>query len=176
MFRRIVPLLAVPVAALGIALTAPGTAAAEPHIDCTATGTVDTPKFTWNGNGFDHVGTTHKTHIGNGFGGLFSTLRVWHVTFQAKGSSFSSYVRAYAARCQSDGTKTGEIDLTRTPEQTLSEFDQRCGTADFTLGSTNYHYIGFGSSIGFFKPGFYYWSTTPSSGSLTGGVTAGRCP
>jgi hypothetical protein len=164
-------------AAIGIAALAPGAASADPYpnIDdfCTQTGTVSW--FEWDVDNSHNppllrIVGTHRASYVNTTPGLLNTLRVWHVTYQPNGGS-AGYEGAFAAKCSS-GTYGGELNLTKQPPP-LSSFDQRCGTTDFTNGSTSYHYLGARVSSG---DTFRYWGTTFSTPMAFGlSATAARC-
>ncbi|MCC8245984.1 hypothetical protein [Saccharothrix luteola] len=172
--RRIVALLASPLAVLGFAVLSPGTAGAAPAGACTSTTTIEQLKWAPNGNGYlEPVGTYHHGYVGSAMAGVGS-YRIWHVTYRADGGLFAVYEGAYAVRCAPDGTAGAEVDLTRTPEQTLTSFDLRCGTAAFTAGTTSYAHVGSRTAFG---TTWRYWRTTTSTSTLLHwGVTAARCP
>lgn len=176
--RRIVALIASAAAALGlasaVAVSSPGVASAAPAGACTSTTTMELLRFGPIGNGlWGPIGTDYHYYVGSAFGGL-STYRIWHVHYRPQGAAFGAYDRAYAVRCQPDGTPGSEVDLTRTADQALTPFDQRCGTAAFTVGNTAYTLVGSRSSFG---TTWRYWRTTTSTSTLLfWGVTAARCP
>jgi hypothetical protein len=149
-------------------------ASAAPSSLCTDTGYFDMLVIKVDQWGFPHViGTRRTSYVGDAFG-LLTTYRIWHVTFQATASSTWTYSGAFAERCNSSDESTGETDLTRDVDQTLSSFDMRCGTASFTNGSYHYTYVGSRYNDG---DAFRYWGYRYDGGMLLFfGVTAARCP
>ena len=173
MSRKIAGLLLLPLLTLLFGITAPGVASAVSASACTSSTTFETYKWKLNGNGLlEPVGTFYHSFVGTS--GVVGPHRVWHVTYRANGSPLAAYSHAYAVRCDADGAITSDVDLTRTADQTLDEFDLRCGSADFTTASTAYHLVGSRTSWG---TTFRYWGTRNTSGQfLLFGVTAARCP
>lgn len=176
MLRKLAGLLVVPLLALGLVVATPGAASADPtpmSQDCTATGTVEIPKF-----GFDHfgnpivIGWTRWSYVGS-FLWLTTTYRIWHVTSKSTSQSTYSYLDAYTAKCVG-GVSQGEIDLTRTPAETItSPTDPACGSTNFSVGMWSYAYIGARLSSG---DTFRYWrrySNTPPL--VSHGPYSARC-
>lgn len=173
MLRKAIATVAVSCAVVAGAVALPSAAHAEPTIACTGTGYFDIPKITVDQYGNVHlVGYFRNSYVGTA-SGLLTSYRIWHVSFKPNGSSTYGYNGAYAAVCNSAGEQTNSIDLSREEDQKLSSFDLRCGTTNFTNGSTNYSYVGSRSGSG---DTFRYWGTRYTGGTLIGfGVTAARC-
>lgn len=171
--RRLVALIALPLVLVGVVVASPGVAVAALPGACTSTTTMEQLKWGPNGEGlYVPIGTYYHGYVGSASAGL-GTYRIWHVTYRANGGLFAVYERAYAVRCQADGTVTAEVDLTRTPEDALSSFDLRCGTAAFTVGDTSYQHVGSRTAFG---TTWRYWRTTTSTSQFFyWGVTAARC-
>jgi hypothetical protein len=173
MLRKTIAALAVSLAAVAGAVASPAAAQAEPTLACTGTGYFEVPKIFVDQYGNIHVaGYYRNSYVGTATG-LFASLRIWHVSFKPSGSSTYSYHSAYAAVCNSADEQTNTIDLTRDEDDKLTSFDLRCGTTNFTNGSTTYTYVGSRSNSG---DTFRYWGTRYTGGTLIGfGVTAARC-
>jgi hypothetical protein len=173
MLRKTIAALAISLAAGAGAVALPAAAHAAPSIACTATGTFEIPKIIIDQYGNPHIaGYYRNNYVGSSFG-LFASFRIWHVTFKGSGSLTYSYHSAYAAACNSADEQTNTIDLTRDVDEKLTSFDLRCGTSNFTNGSTAYTHVGSRASSG---DTFRYWGTRFTGGTLLGyGVTAARC-
>lgn len=173
MLRKTIAALAISFAAVAGAVALPAAANAAPTTACTATGYFDVPKFVIDPYGnIDIAGYYRNSYVGTATG-LFASFRIWHVTYKANGALTYSYHSAYAATCNSAGEQTNTIDLTRDVDEKLTSFDLRCGTTNFTNGSTTYSYVGSRSSSG---DTFRYWGTRHTGGTFLGfGVTAARC-
>ncbi|XVV07719.1 hypothetical protein ACQPW3_21000 [Actinosynnema sp. CA-248983] len=147
-------------------------ASAAPVLACTQTETFKTYKWAWNGEYYAPVGTYFHSFVGSSTGTLTTSYRTWHVTYKGDGAAIATYSHAYAVRCDAEGNGVGEVDLTRTPAETLSQFDLRCGTASFSSGDTTYTLVG---SRSFLSTTWRYWSTKTTSQFMYWGVTAARC-
>jgi hypothetical protein len=173
MLRKIIAALAISFAAAAGAVALPSAAHAVPTAACTDTGYFDVPKFILDQYGNVHVAGYYRNSYVGTASGLLSSFRIWHISYKPSGASTYSYNSAYAAACNSAGEQTNTIDLTRDEDQKLSSFDLRCGTTNFTNGSTTYTYVGSRSNSGDM---FRYWGTRYTSVMVIGfGVTAARC-
>ncbi|NUT46570.1 MAG: hypothetical protein HOV94_04505 [Saccharothrix sp.] len=174
--RRLLALLALPLLLSVTAVAPTGTAAAAPVGACTSTTTIEALRWGPNGNGLIvPIGTEYHGYVGSA-PAIGATYRVWHVTYRPEGAVFATYAGAYAVRCAADGAVLGELDLTRTAEQTLDAFDLRCGATGFTAGSTAYQPVGSRSFLGVT---WRYWRTTTTTATTPPlpfwSVTAARC-
>ncbi|MEU7527065.1 hypothetical protein AB0A74_15135 [Saccharothrix sp. NPDC042600] len=170
MVRRLVSLL---VLCLITSLSVVVPASAAPVPACFQTEPFKTYQWAWNGEYYTTVGTYFHSFVGSSAATLTTSYRTWHVTYKGNGDSIATYSHAYAVRCDAEDGGMGEVDLTRSPGETLSEFDLRCGTASFTSGNTSYQLVG---SRSFLSTTWRYWSTKTTSPMLTyWGVTAARC-
>ncbi|HEX6685958.1 MAG TPA: hypothetical protein VF062_24490 [Candidatus Limnocylindrales bacterium] len=173
MLRKIIAALAISFAAVGGAVALPAAAHAAPTTACTGTGYYEIPKIIVDQYGNIHVtGYYRNSYVGTATG-LLTSLRIWHVSYKPSGSSTYGYHSAYAAACTSAGEQTNTIDLTRDEDEKLTSFDLRCGTTNFTSGSTTYTYVASRNNSG---DTFRYWGTRYSGLTFFGyGVTAARC-
>lgn len=170
MVRSLVSLLAL---CLITSLVSVVPASAAPTPACYQTETFKTYQWAFNGEFYTVVGTYFHSFVGSSTGTLTSSFKTWHVTYKGAGDAIATYSGAYAVRCDAAGEEVGRVDLTRSPGETLSEFDLRCGTASFFSGNTSYHLVG---SRSFLSTTWRYWSTKTTSPLLTyWGVTAARC-
>ncbi|MEJ2852277.1 MULTISPECIES: hypothetical protein [unclassified Saccharothrix] len=148
-------------------------ASAAPVLGCTQTETFKTFRWEWNGEYYTPVGTYFHGYVGSSAATLTTSFKTWHVTYKDNGATIATYSHAYALRCDAEGSAVGEVDLTRSPGETLSEFDLRCGTANFSSGDTAYALVGSRSQ---FAVTWRYWSTKTTSPLLTyWGVASARC-
>jgi len=176
MRRRLLALLVIPLAAVGFAVATPGAASAAPtpiSVSCTSTEPIELPKIIVDQWGNIHVVSyTRWSYVGS-VSWITGTYRIWHVSRRSANSNVYTYVEAYAALCDGD-QQTSTVDLTRTPDQTItSPTDLICGTANFTVGSNSYTYIGSRVNDG---DTFRYWRRSYSSGFLFFvGPAAARC-
>jgi hypothetical protein len=115
------------------------------------------------------LGWHNFTYVGS-WAGIGGTYRIWHNTWAVNGGG-TYYAGAVGAKCNADNEVTSSVDLT---QNSLTSSDHpKCGTVNYTVGTTSYTYIGSRNTEG---DRFRYWGTAGSSGMfIFRGVTAARC-
>ena len=169
MRRRILAAAVAIAAAVGMTIFAASPASAAASLRCGTQNYSFPEVYAEAGGQIKILGWHNFSYVGS-WAGIGGTYRIWHDTWAVNGGG-TYYAGAVASKCNSANEVTSSIDLT---QSALTSMDHpKCGSVNYTVGTTSYNYIGNRTVEG---DRFRYWGTAGSSGMfIFRGVTAARC-